>query len=147
MPVKKTDIACALAARRRYPVKAVSDALTIARSTVYDRMKPKTTKQRGVYRMAHDRWLVPMIRKLVDQRPTYGYRRIQALLNRELKPQGRLGVNHKRVYRIMKQNNMLLSRYTGQRPMRAHNGTVITLRSNMRWCSDVFEMEKGVGPW
>jgi transposase InsO family protein len=103
-------------------------------------MKQKTTKQRSVYRMADDRWLVPLIRKLVDQRPTYGYRRIQVLLNRKLKPQGKPGVNHKRVYRIMKQNNMLLSRYTGKRPMRAHNGMVITLRRNMRWCSDVFEI-------
>ncbi len=90
--------------------------------------------------MADDRWLVPMIRELVDQRPTYGYRRIQVLLNRKLKAQGKAAVNHKRVYRIMKQNHMLLSRYTGKRPMRAHNGMVITLRSNMRWCSDVFEV-------
>lgn len=103
-------------------------------------MKQKITKQRGVYRMADDRWLVPMIRKLVDQRPTYGYRRIQVLLNRQLKALGKAGVNHKRVYPIMKQNNMLLSRYTGSRPMRAHNGVVITLRSDMRWCSDVFEI-------
>jgi putative transposase len=103
-------------------------------------MKQRTTKQRGIYRMADDRWLVPMIRKLVDQRPSYGYRRIQVLLNRQLKALGKAGVNHKRVYRIMKQNHMLLSRYTGKRPMRAHNGAVITLRSNMRWCSDVFEI-------
>jgi putative transposase len=103
-------------------------------------MKQKITKQRGVYRMADDRWLMPLIRELVDQRPTYGYRRIQVLLNRKLKALGKAGVNHKRVYRIMKQNNMLLSRYTGKRPMRAHNGVVITLRSNMRWCSDVFEI-------
>jgi transposase InsO family protein len=103
-------------------------------------MKQQITKQRGVYRMADDRWMVPMIRKLVDQRPTYGYRRIQVLLNRKLKALDRPGVNHKRVYRIMKQNNMLLSRHTGKRPMRAHNGAVITLRSNMRWCSDVFEI-------
>jgi hypothetical protein len=40
----------------------------------------------------------------------------------------------------MKQNLMLLSRYTGKHPMRAHNGVVITLRSNVRWCSDVFEI-------
>jgi transposase InsO family protein len=103
-------------------------------------MKQKKTKQRGLYRMADDRWMVPMIRELVDQRPTYGYRRIQVLLNRKLRAQGSPGVNHKRVYRIMKHNNMLLSRYTGNRPMRAHNGMVITLRSNMRWCSDVFEI-------
>jgi putative transposase len=103
-------------------------------------MKQTITQKRSVYRMADDRWLVPMIRELVDQRPTYGYRRIQVLLNRKLKAQSRPCVNHKRVYRIMKQNNMLLSRYTGNRPMRAHNGMVITLRSNMRWCSDVFEI-------
>ena len=103
-------------------------------------MKQTTTKKRGVYRMADDRWLVPMIRELVDQRPTYGYRRIQVLLNRKLRAVGKASVNHKRVYRIMKQNHMLLSRYTGKRPMRAHNGMVITLRSNMRWCSDVFEI-------
>ena len=107
---------------------------------MYDRMDQKITKQRGVYRMADDHWLVPMIRKLVDQRPTYGYRRIQVVLNRKLKALGRAGVNHKRVYRIMKQNHMLLSRYCGKRPVRAHNGAVITLRSNMRWCSDVFEI-------
>jgi transposase InsO family protein len=103
-------------------------------------MKPKINKQRGAYRMADDRWLVPMIRNLVDQRPTYGYRRIQVLLSRKLKALDKPGVNHRRVYRIMKQNHMLLSRYTGKRPMRAHNGMVITLRSNMRWCSDVFEI-------
>ncbi len=103
-------------------------------------MKQTKTKQRGVYRMADDRWLVPMIRKMVDQRPTYGYRRIQVLLNRQLKSLGKSRVNHKRVYRIMKQNHMLLSRYTGKRPIRSHDGVVITLRSNMRWCSDVFEI-------
>jgi hypothetical protein len=40
-------------------------------------MKPKITKQRVIYRMADDRWLVPMIRELVDQRPTCGHRRMQ----------------------------------------------------------------------
>jgi len=54
-------------------------------------MQPKITKQRGLYRMAADRWLVPMIRELVDQRPSYGYRRIQVLLNRKLKALGKAG--------------------------------------------------------
>jgi hypothetical protein len=57
-------------------------------------MKPKINKQRGAYRMADDRWLVPMIRNLVDQRPTYGYRRIQVLLSRKLKALDKPGVNH-----------------------------------------------------
>ena len=51
-----------------------------------------------------------MIRRLVDTRQTYGYRRITALLRRELAEDNQPRVNHKRVYRIMKQNGLLLAR-------------------------------------
>jgi transposase InsO family protein len=53
---------------------------------------------------------------------------------------GRSCVNHKRVYRIMRQNGLLLTRHTGKRPQLAHEGKVVTLRSNLRWCSDGFEI-------
>ena len=49
-------------------------------------------------------------------------------------------VNHKRVYRIMRQNGLLLTRYTGKQSVLPHEGKVITLRSNSRWCSDGFEI-------
>jgi putative transposase len=49
-------------------------------------------------------------------------------------------VNHKRIYRIMRQNGLLLTRHTGKQPQRSHEGKVITLRSNLRWCSDGFEI-------
>ncbi|WP_176981009.1 hypothetical protein [Nitrosospira multiformis] len=39
----------------------------------------------------------------------------------------------KRVYRIMHQNGLLLTRHTGKRPQLAHEGKVVTLRSNLRW--------------
>lgn len=48
-------------------------------------------------------------------------------------------MNHKRVYRIMKRNHLLLQRYTG-RPVKLHDGTVMRPKSNERWCSDVFEI-------
>jgi len=76
----------------------------------------------------------------VDNRATYGYRRICALLNRKLNEMGRPAVNHKRVYRIMRQNGLLLTRHTGKQRMLPHEGKVITLRSNLRWCSDGFEI-------
>jgi putative transposase len=91
------------------------------------------------YKKAEDERYLVLIRKLCDERPTYGYRRITAVLNRVLRQGGEPGVNHKRVYRIMKIHNLLLQRYTG-RPTRLHEGTVITSRSNTRWCSDVFEI-------
>ncbi len=53
---------------------------------------------------------------------------------------GKTAVNHKRVYRIMRQNGLLLARHTGKQPKLAHEGKVITLRSNLRWCSDGFEI-------
>jgi len=49
-------------------------------------------------------------------------------------------VNHKRIYRIMDLHGLLLQRYTGRRIERAHDGAVRTLNSNMRWCSDGFEI-------
>lgn len=92
------------------------------------------------YAKADDAIFLPLIRKIVDERETYGYRRITALLNRKLPDLGFSNINHKRVYRIMKQNGLLLQRHTG-RPNRTHTGQIITLRSNTRWCSDTFVIQ------
>ncbi len=120
-------------------MKQVCDTLAVARSNIIERQTRKT-KPRGNYKKAADAKLLPLIRQLIDQRPTYGYRRIHALLNKRLVLEGRPKVNHKRVYRIMKQNSMLLARYTGRKAVRPHTGKIITLKSNLRWCSDVFEI-------
>jgi transposase InsO family protein len=121
-------------------VKAIADTMGVARSHLMERMKPQEKSFRCRYNKADDAWLLPLIRELVDGRATYGYRRICALLNRKLEGMGKPAVNHKRVYRIMRQNGLLLARYTGKRPQLSHEGKVITLRSNLRWCSDGFEI-------
>jgi putative transposase len=90
--------------------------------------------------MSDDAALLDRVRRLADERPTYGYRRIGALLNRERRSSGFAAVNHKRVYRIMAQNGLLLQRYTGRPPGRAHDGEIITIRPNLRWTSDAFEI-------
>ena len=77
---------------------------------------------------------------MVDQRPTYGYRRVTALVNRVLTAEGKPAANHKRIFRIMKRQGLLLQRYTGRRKGRLHDGKVVVMRSNLRWCSDVFEI-------
>lgn len=115
-------------------MKAITDTLEIARSNQYRQKKIRT-----YYQKVDDGKHVSLIKKLTDERPTWGYRRITALVNRNLANQGQPGINHKRVYRLMKINHLLLQRHTG-RPIRLHEGTVITLRSNMRWCSDMFEI-------
>ena len=50
-----------------------------------------------------DAELLPYIRAITDQRGSYGYRRITVLLNKQLEKEGKSKVNHKRIYRIMKQ--------------------------------------------
>jgi transposase InsO family protein len=84
--------------------------------------------------------MLAAIRTLTDDRPTYGYRRIWALLNRQREQAGQTRLNHKRIYRLMSQNGLLLQRYTGKPPGRAHDGQIITIRPNLRWTSDGFEI-------
>jgi transposase InsO family protein len=75
--------------------------------------------------------MLTAIRTLTDDRPTYGYRRIWALLNRQREQAGQPRLNHKRIYRLMSQNGLLLQRYTGKPPGRAHDGQIITPEPQM----------------
>ncbi len=97
---------------------------------------PAPGRPRTKYAKGDDEELLRRIRTIVDARPSYGYRRVTARLNRE-RPDVR--VNHKRVYRVMKQAGLLLARY-GRKPNLLHDGKVITMASDLRWCSDMFEL-------
>ena len=138
---KKTELATAIMERSegRFAMKAVADTLAVARSNLIERVS-RRAKSRRPYRKAGDDELLALIRRLVDERPTYGYRRIRRLINRQRKANGKPPVNGKRVLRIMQANKLTLERHTGRRPGRTHDGVVIALRSNIRWCSDHFEL-------
>ena len=139
MGAKKTDLAAAIVRRGGFPVKRVTEALGVSRSNIYEHSRsPRPRPER--YNKAEDAYLLPLIINILNTRQTYGYRRIQRLLNRQLLANGSTPVNHKRVYRIMRQNNLLLARFTGSHPGKAHTGNVFTLRRNQRWCSDGFEI-------
>ena len=60
-------------------MKAVTDTLGVARSNVAERLKGVRPK-RGPQTRDGDLELAAEIRRLVDARPTYGYRRIAALI-------------------------------------------------------------------
>src|SRR3954453_9259351 len=125
--------------RRTLPDEGGRRCLEVARSHLYEKVR-RLAKPRGSYRKLDDGDLLPLIHRLVDERPTYGYRRITALANRELVKAGKPMANHKRIFRIMRQNGMLLARHTGRRKGRLHDGKVVVMRSNLRWCSDGFEI-------
>ncbi len=119
-------------------MKMVAQTLGVSRSNLIARLDGQTPPRRR-YKKAQDGEVLPLISKLVAARPTYGYRRITAILNRQLRSDGLAPVNHKRVYRIMWAHNLLLARKYSERPDHIHDGKVIVMRSNLRWCSDGFE--------
>ena len=119
-------------------MKTISQTLGVARSNVIERRDDHRTR-RGPQERPGDVELAVAIRRFVDARPTYGYRRIAALLKRERRSGGLATVNAKRVYRLMKKHGLLLERHTGRRRPREHDGQVATIRSNCRWCSDALE--------
>ena len=125
-------------------MKRVAEAFEVARSRLAQRAAEAPGTRPPRYSMADDAFLLPLIREIVDDRLTYGYRRVCAVLNRRLGELGRAAVNHKRVYRIMRLHGLLLTRHTGRRLDRPHDGKVITLRRNLRWCADVFEVGEAV---
>lgn len=116
-------------------MKTIATTLGIARSHLHDRLQ-RTDEPHPKPPKAEDAAVLQHIRRIVEERPTYGYRRITALLRREMARENGPPVNHKRVFRIMRQHGLLLARHTAERPGRTHDGKVIVMRSNLRWCSD-----------
>ena len=123
-------------------MKRIAETLGVARSNLIERAAGKRPK-RGPQTRAGDAELTCDIRRLVDARPSYGYRRIAALLKRERRSAGQDPVNAKRIYRLMKKHGLLLQRHTGRRTPRQHDGRVIATQSNLRWCSDALEFTCG----
>lgn len=87
--------------------------------------------------------LKPLVKKLVDEFPTFGYRRIWAVLRgREQR-----SVNRKRVYRLMKRHRWLVHhRETTPRP-RVQAKKSATTASNLRWAMDVTHIDCGDDGW
>lgn len=135
----KTDLARAVAAGGRFPVKAVAETLGVARSNLIDRLASRA-KPRRRYHKAQDAAVVLLITALVAARQPTARWRIGVILNRQLRQEGLAPVNHKRVYRIMRAHNLLLARRYSERPEYVHDSKVIVMRSNLRWCSDGFEL-------
>jgi putative transposase len=91
----------------RFAMKAVADTLAVARSNRIERVS-RRAKSRRPYRKAGDDELLALIRRLVDERPTFGYRRIRRLMG-----DGKPPVNGERAGQQTD-----LERHTGRRPGR-----------------------------
>ena len=96
------------------------------------------TKKKNQKELVDEAALLIEIKEIIDKKPTYGYRRIHAIINQRRILQDLSPVNHKRIYRLMRNHQLLLPKYGRIKTSRTHTGKVMTLKSNMRWCSDGF---------
>jgi putative transposase len=120
-------------------MSAVCATLQVARSNIAEQAAGRPAKRRGRPPQS-DEDLVAAIKVIIGTLPTYGYRRVHALLERQARERGQPPPNHKRVYRVMKAHGLLLQRHAGGAEARRHDGRVAVKRSNLRWCSDGFEI-------
>ncbi|TPQ44531.1 IS3 family transposase [Burkholderia ubonensis] len=135
----KPDCALALAAGGR-PMKTVCEVLGVARSAVaVKRVRSSDWRDGRRARVTNDAGLVEEIQAHVAHLPTYGYRRVWALLRRSREQSGAPCISVKRVYRVMREHQLLLRRPGVRQDKRRHDGRVAVDRSNTRWCSDGFE--------
>ncbi|MGA6787237.1 IS3 family transposase, partial [Escherichia coli] len=137
---KKLDSARALIARG-WGVSLVSRCLRVSRAQLHVILR-RTDDWMDGRRSRHtdDTDVLLRIHHVIGELPTYGYRRVWALLRRQAELDGMPAINAKRVYRIMRQNALLLERKPAVPPSkRAHTGRVAVKESNQRWCSDGFE--------
>ncbi|HGX6960029.1 IS3 family transposase [Escherichia coli] len=137
---KKVDSARALIARG-WGVSFVSRCLRVSRAQLHVILRRADDWKDGRRsRHTDDTDVLRRIHHVIGELPTYGYRRVWALLRRQAELDGMPAINAKRVYRIMRQNALLLERKPAVPPSkRAHTGRVAVKESNQRWCSDGFE--------
>jgi len=118
--------------KESYPAAAVARALKIRRQRLY----PKGASVAAAVARAPrpgDEELAVEIRKIMDEEPTYGYRRVTFRLRRTRR------VNKKRIQRLMRERGWRSLGYQGRRGKRRRlpvGKSIHAERSNERWGTD-----------
>jgi putative transposase len=120
---------------KKYPITKVCKTLEISRSNQYQNRKPRAKR----YRRKDDEQVLDEIRQIAKDRSTYGYRRTAGMLCRKRKSEGLTPYNPKRIYRLMEMDGLLISRSTVHSE-RDHTGQIVTIFSDLRYCSDILEI-------
>ena len=117
--------------------------LGVARSNLAKRMKAHPRGRLGRPPVPADD-LVTEIEAVIAELPTYGYRRVHAILRRKALAEGRPPPNHKRVYRVMRERGLLLQRHAGGAERR-HDGRIAVPVSDLRWAGSPPGLPTGWG--
>ena len=82
------------------------------------------------------------IQRALARHPSFRYKRLTAVINRQRQKNHQTKINAKRVYRVARERSLLST----QKPLllgysKEHNGRVSVDQSNRRWCSDGLEFK------
>ncbi len=87
-------------------MKTISMVLGVSRSNLADRLTGARAERKPRYNKFKDLEILPLISEAIcTEKPSYGYRRVTALLNRKYRAINAPILNHKRVYRLMRQKS------------------------------------------
>jgi putative transposase len=82
-------------------MKTVAEVIGVSRSNLAERLQARPQRRIGRPPLLENE-LVEQIKALIGELPTYGYRRVHAILKRQARAAGLKPANHKRIYRVMK---------------------------------------------
>lgn len=129
------DLAKELKKRGKHKTTKIARTLGVSRSNLHKHPKPRKKR----YQRKDDSMVLKAILEVTKNRATSGYPRVTAFINRERRKCGEKPWNEKRIYRVMQIHQLLVPKQV-TRNKRPHLGEVITLKSNLRWCSDIFQV-------
>lgn len=121
-----------------YSKTRICRELKVSRASLYWKKKELKLK-RTRYEKESDADVLIQVKTILDDRPSYGHKRVTAMINKKRKAANLPKFNRKRIYRVMELNGLLMKKEV---VLREHEktGEIITLHSNTRWCSDGLEI-------
>ena len=126
-------------ARAQYSQRRVCRVLRVPRSSLTERAgRPRRRKKKDL-----DSGLVAAIRRVISEHPTFGYRRIWALLRFKYG----LVVNRKAVYRLLRGKGWFVHRRVRTPRPRARGLRSQVTQSDRRWAMDVTHISCGEDGW
>ncbi len=111
--------------------------MRVCRSSIYWKGKGNRLRR---YNRSEDACVLEGVKGVLKDRPSYGYKRVTAMLNKKRAGKSLESFNKKRIYRVMDKNGLLLRREKARVRVFKKTGKIITYWSNTRWCSDAFEV-------
>jgi putative transposase len=119
--------------------RTVCRILGVARSALYRHQSAPSDHPR----ISQDAELVARIKELIEQHPTYGYRRIWARLRFG---DGRV-INRKKVRRLLRQQGWMVYQRPAAPKPRVRRKRSVATRRNERWALDATHIDCGADGW